>query len=297
MNNINKDNIYLENKITWYNIDKDGSIKGCLKNKAAVYVFSLNSNETGSYVGSSTKLTQRLNYHKSRINNWNKDYYNNNGLLLFYSSVLKHGWNKFKFGVLEYLDLSINSKQEKKVLLEREQYYLDNINPSLNICKIAGSPLGVKHGRSFSINLSKAKRGKKNSIKLLKTNNKSNIIKPETRLNLSYRSKGVCVKLYDRSNNLVNQFSTMASAAKFIGVSDRTIRRTLETGISYDNYIYKFEVPITHPIVVFNNENNIVKEYYSIREVAKDLTVSRVSISNHIISNKLLKGIYLISRK
>jgi group I intron endonuclease len=144
-------------------------------------------------------------------------------------------------------------KQNKNTLLEREQYYLDNINPSYNICKFAGSPLGIKHGILFSKNLSAAKRGKKNNISsLIKDINKSKIITCETKLKMSSRSRGIGVKIFDHSNNLINQFSTMISAAKYLGVSDRTIRRILNTGISYDNYVYHFEVASEQPIIVVN---------------------------------------------
>jgi hypothetical protein len=64
-------------------------------------------------------LRNRLSNHRSRINNWNKDYYNNNGSLIFYNSVLKHGWNNFKFGILEYVNLS-DHKDEKKVFYYKE---------------------------------------------------------------------------------------------------------------------------------------------------------------------------------
>ena len=50
-------------------------------------------------------------------------------------------------------------KTKREILLLREQYYLDNINPSLNVCKKADSPLGVKRNKMFSINLSKSRRG------------------------------------------------------------------------------------------------------------------------------------------
>jgi hypothetical protein len=62
----------------------------------------------------------------------------------------------------------------------------------------------------------------------------------EIKFKLASRSQGISVKIFDHSHNLVNQFPTMTSAAKYLGVSDRTIRRVLDTGKSYDNYIYKF---------------------------------------------------------
>lgn len=292
-----KDNLNNINNILWYNISENGSINGCFKNKAAIYIFRLKYDETPCYVGSSTKLRRRLNFHKWRVNNWNKDYFNNNGSLLFYNSVLDYGWNNFNFAILEHINSSNKSFEDKKILLEREQYYLNNINPSLNICKIAGSPLGIKHGISFSINLSQARRGKKNNVKLLNKSNRLKVIKSETKLKLSCRSQGISVKIFDQSNNLVNQFPTMTSAAKYLCVSDRTIRRILETGKSYDNYTYKFEVVDGHPITIINKENNFVIEYFSIREAANYLAVSPKTVSNYLNTNKLLKGIYLINRK
>jgi NUMOD1 domain len=149
----------------------------------------------------------------------------------------------------------------------------------------------------FSINLSKARRGKNynKTAKLIKANNK--IITNETILKQSARYAGVKVKIYDKSNNLINEFPTITSTAKSLGVSNRTINNILNTGISYDDYTYKFEVVIGYSIIVVNKENDSIKEYYSISAAAKDLAVKRESVSKHINTNKLLKGIYLISRK
>jgi hypothetical protein len=53
------------------------------------------------------------------------------------------------------LDLSnintsaINKALLRKILLEREQFYFDIINPTLNLNKIAGSTLGFKHSKSL----------------------------------------------------------------------------------------------------------------------------------------------------
>jgi len=89
----------------WHNIDKNGNINSWLKNDAAVYIYKITCNETYYYIGSSVQLTSRLSSQRSCITSWaNGDY--KNGSPKFYNSVLKYGWNKFKFGVLEYIDLS-----------------------------------------------------------------------------------------------------------------------------------------------------------------------------------------------
>ncbi len=52
----------------------------------------------------------------------------------------------FFFGIIEYVYFpDSNKNQNRKILLEREQYFLDNIIPSLNTNKVAGSMLGFKH--------------------------------------------------------------------------------------------------------------------------------------------------------
>ena len=51
-------------------------------------------------------------------------------------ALVKHGYNNFRLEILEYCDSS------KSILLEREQYYIDQLNPNYNIEKIAGSSAG-----------------------------------------------------------------------------------------------------------------------------------------------------------
>jgi hypothetical protein len=104
----------------------------------------------------------------------------------------------------------------------------------------------------FSINLSKARRGKKNIINPSMVNFKSKDTTIETRLKLSSRSGGIKVKLFDKSNNLVKEFPTIGRAAKYLNVSGRTVSNIFKTGISYDNYIYKLDITTLHLIIVVN---------------------------------------------
>ena len=72
------------------------------------------------------------------------------------------GYNAFTLDILEYC--------EKEELITREQYYIDEINPSYNILKIAGSSNGFTHSeetkRLMSVNNTKEKHpffGRKHS--------------------------------------------------------------------------------------------------------------------------------------
>ena len=64
------------------------------------------------------------------------------------SAILKYGYSKFTLEILEHCD--------SDKCLEREQYYIDLLNPEYNILKIAGSRLGsiqseeTKQKMSFS---------------------------------------------------------------------------------------------------------------------------------------------------
>lgn len=292
-----KDNLSLKNDILWLDISEKGYIKKCF-NKPAIYIYMRTCSETRYYVGSTINLASRLSSHRSRFNSYiNGDL--KHACPIFYNSVRKYGWDSFKFGVLEYLDLSSikSSKEKKYIILEKEQYYLDSIKPSLNVCKIADSPLGVKRNEIFSISLSKSRRGKEQVKPKIKTIT-FKPIRNETILNLSSRSKGISVKIFDKSYNLIKEFPTLTSAARHLGVSDRTIGKICKTGISYDDHIYKFEVPIERSLIVITNlYDNTTKEYYSLRSAAKDIGVGRWSISKYINTNKPLKNVYLISIK
>jgi group I intron endonuclease len=69
-----------------------------------------------------------------------------------YRALLKNGYSNFKLNILEYCDPS--------VLILREQYYLDTLNPSYNILKFAGSLKGFKHSKASLKSMSKAGLGR-----------------------------------------------------------------------------------------------------------------------------------------
>ena len=130
-------------------------------------------------------------------------------------------------------------------MIEKEQYYIDYLKPEYNILKIANSRLGHKLSEKTKKAVSIALRGKKYKVNRLKIITKPNTITCETRLNISSRCKGVSVKVYDKSNNLVKAFPTITSAAKHFGISERTIYKIERRGVSYDDYVYEFEVKDT----------------------------------------------------
>lgn len=63
---------------------------------------------------------------------------------------------------MDIVNLPKDYPEGKKLIIEREQYYIDNILPEYNILKTAGSLLGFKHSSSTIVKFQKAK-GKENN--------------------------------------------------------------------------------------------------------------------------------------
>lgn len=281
------------NKIIWYNINRNGYVNNCLKNKPAVYIFmkiSYLGSKEAYYIGSTAQLVSRINRHRSCVNNKRIE------SPIFYNSVLKYGWTNFKFGVLEYLDLSNikSSKEKKDIILEKEQYYLDNIKPSLNVCKKADSALGIIRNTIFGLNLSKSRRGKTQKPNLknpsIKVNNIPKIITNETRLRKSLRSSGISVKVLDKKGNLVYTFPTIRSAAKYLGVTSITVSNIFKTGKSYDNFVYEFYKE--NKVWVCDYDNKLIKVFDDIKKVSVWSSIPYSTIYKYIKSSKLYKNKY-----
>lgn len=99
------------------------------------------------YIGSAKCFRKRWSSHRSHLR---KNQHS--------SRHLQNSWNKradgaFAFEIIELCGLD--------VLIEREQWWLDNAKPEYNVSPTAGSPLGVKHPPEFGRKVSERFKGKK----------------------------------------------------------------------------------------------------------------------------------------
>lgn len=85
---------------------------------------------------------------------------NSNGSLI-YKAILKYGYDNFTFQILEYCPT--------QDLMEREQYYLDTVQPEYNILKFARSSRGYKHTEESKQLLSSARQSWKFTSEHLET--------------------------------------------------------------------------------------------------------------------------------
>ena len=66
---------------------------------------------------------------------------------LIFKAINEYGHNNFKLSILEYCD--------PKFKINREQYYINILNPKYNLLKIAGSSLGYIHREESKLKISK----------------------------------------------------------------------------------------------------------------------------------------------
>ena len=173
--------------------------------------------------------------------------------MYIYKAILKYGYSNFSLEILEYC--------EPNLLISREQYYIDLLEPEYNILKIAYSSLGFKHSlytrakMSFNntgINL--PLYGKKPTYetrikigKALRSNSMiditPNLDRNQSKLNplslLNYSKLNI--KVFDKYKNIVNIFYSMKSAALYYNISTQTIRKILNNEIIHVGFTYKFE--------------------------------------------------------
>ena len=103
------------------------------------------------YIGSAIRVSHRWNCHLSDLR-----------LNKHHSGKLQNHFNKYGEADLQF---SILLGCEKEDLIKTEQYFIDSYNPYFNCCKIAGSPLGVKHSTETRKKASERNKGKHYSKK------------------------------------------------------------------------------------------------------------------------------------
>jgi hypothetical protein len=182
--------------------------------KAGVYRW-INKISGNTYVGSSIDLGSRL-----------YTYYSLRSLAKsnrrIERALLKRGYSNFSLEILEYC--------EPNEVLNREQYYLDNLKPEYNIVKIAGSTLGYKHTPA--------------SLKKMR----DFVLSEEVR------------------------------ERKALATANATASRRIS-------------------IVVENIKTLEKSEYISLTEAGKVLGVSRATVSQALLNNRLIKKTYSIKKK
>jgi hypothetical protein len=120
------------------------------KNQSGIYLIHNLVNGT-QYVGSASNFKKRLYAYYSPGQLMDNRYISN--------SILKYGHDNFSVVIIE--TITIDKDNLKKIILEREQYYIDTLKPQLNLSPTAGSNLGFNHSEETKQLLSNLRTGTK----------------------------------------------------------------------------------------------------------------------------------------
>lgn len=133
--------------ITYLNVDNHKiPILKDNKNKIGIYKW-VNIIKGDTYIGSSGNLADRFRQYLNISYLEEKSKRNNSRI---YRSLVKNGYSNFIVEILEYCNLD--------VLIKREQYFIDTLNPVYNINKTAGSMKGFKHSDVTKATMSSKKK-------------------------------------------------------------------------------------------------------------------------------------------
>ena len=160
-----------------------------------IYRISSKIKPISFYIGSAINIEKRWGDHLNRLKNGKH-----------INTILQNHYNKY--GILD-LTFSVLLECDKEDLLKNEQYFIDSLNPTFNICKIAGSNLGRKFSDEHKLKISIALKGKTMSDECrakmslaaqnrgpefrAKMSEAKKNISDETRLKMSLSKKARCI--------------------------------------------------------------------------------------------------------
>jgi group I intron endonuclease len=177
-------------------------------------IYKITNCVTGDfYVGSAVSILLRFSIHRSKLR---KKYHDN---LHFQSSWNKYGEDAFVFEIVEECN--------KEKLIEREQFYIDTLKPTINKRIVAYSNIGISLSKETRYKLSESRK------RFLKTLPNTDILKT--------RSKPVLQ--FDRTGTFIAEHLSSKDASVNIKVKDYTCINKVCNGLrkSAYNYIWKFK--------------------------------------------------------
>lgn len=216
--------------------------------KAGIYRI-INSSNGKCYVGSSIDINRRRLEHFSallhnrHVNNHLQNAYN------------KYGKDSFIFEVIENLEITNNIKED---LLEREQFWIDNLRPEYNILLVAGSTLGYHHTEETKQKISNFTKGVKKSAehaKHIKEGQQGRVLTQEHKEKLSQSAKNRKSMSHHSIISIDGIiYNSLKEASERTGVKYNTIQKRLKNP-NFGNYFY-----VKYPNKI-NNETIKIEEH------------------------------------
>lgn len=268
-------------------------------NRGNAGIYQWTHKESGKiYIGSAVDLGKRLaQYFSKSYLVKNKSYINN--------AINLHGLSSFSLTILEYIDITNLSKNEiKKIILEREQYYFDTLNPNLNILKTAGSSLGRIHSAETKTAISEIMKGENHpfygknhsSETLEKMSGKNNHFYGKTHLSetlvkMSEAKLGENHPMFGKTgeNHPMYGRSHTKETIQKMSLARKGIIKTEEHKAKISRSMSKI-------VLVYSNTTPTIMsyEFMSYSEAAKHFNCNIMTISKYIKNGKLFQNQWLL---
>ncbi len=196
-------------------------------------IYKIMNNVNGKcYVGSSIDLHQRRLQHFAALK------YNKHINKHLQNAYNKYGSSAFEFLVLETIEITDNIKE---ILLNREQFWIDNLSPEYNILQVAGSTLGYHHTEETKKKISESMIGVKKSkehAEHIKNAQKGKKLTEEHKAKLSEAAKHRKSMSHHAVINIDGVvYNSIKEASKITGVKYNTIQKRLKNP-KFSNYFY-----------------------------------------------------------
>nr|QJQ35311.1 GIY-YIG endonuclease [Fusarium brevicatenulatum] len=233
------------------------------KDKSGIYKWT-NKITNDIYIGQSISLAKRF------IRYFNLSYLKNRETLVISRALIKYGYSNFSLEILEYCDIAN--------LTEREQYYMDKLNPRYNTLKIAGSSSGHKLSEETKSKISKSLKGiyiKEKSALFGRTHSE------ETRAIMSSNNSNENNPLFGKTHSLETK-ELMRQKALGRKHSEETL---LKMSASRGHLVYIHEKCDSEGF-------KLIGSFVSIRRAAKFLDISANTVRLYINSGEVFKDRY-----
>lgn len=168
-----------------------------LLNKAGIYKIFIND---WIYIGSTTRsFKERFKEHRNKLKS--KTHCN---------PILQNLYNKYKTLSFEIIEII----SDNTTIIYREQFYIDNLNPNINICKTASSTLNKRHTTETKLKIKEAvllqgkvKRDKLGLELSEKTIRKHAGIRLTLKNIIQYTLQGKFIKLWENSKKIQEELN------------------------------------------------------------------------------------------
>lgn len=173
---------------------------------SAIYIIR-NKTNNNIYVGSATDFNHRKAQHLSDLK------LNKHSNIILTRAYNKYGEQNFVFEILEV----VNDKNE---LINKEQWWIDLLNPQYNILQKAGSSFGYRHTQECKIKMSEQRKGKKQSLETINKRIENQIgktLSDKTKKKISDKHKKPIVQM-DINNNIIKVWESGKEASKALNI-------------------------------------------------------------------------------